>query len=209
MARVFATCGGRRFIQLGSSAEYGPANGSCVERVTPDRPKSRYGQAKLAAFEAVEAAANDRFEAVEARIFFVYGPGENPARFVPLLCRAHLAGKVPSIGSGRQVRDLLHADDAAGALLAVAASAGLCGIINIGSGTPVTLAEVARLIAGVAGADSTGLGARGDRKDEPLLLVPAVERLRSTGWSPAIELEEGLSRTFAWWRAVAEGRALR
>lgn len=205
MARSFAECDGRRFVQLGSCAEYEVPNGPCIEGVTPDRPTSRYGKGKREAYRAVEAAADGRFEAVEARIFFVFGPGENPARLIPVICRSHLAGEVPALGSGRQKRDLLFAEDAADAILAVSASQGMTGIVNIGSGEATSLADVAERIAGAANASSTGLGTQPDRADDPALLVPAVDRLRSIGWRPRFRLEEGLARTFAWWRTALIG----
>lgn len=80
MAKAFAHTGGRRFVQVGSCAEYNWSQGRCVEDVTPDRPATRYGKAKLAAYHAIAAAGHDRFTTVDARIFFVYGPRENPAR---------------------------------------------------------------------------------------------------------------------------------
>lgn len=203
MAQAFAQAGGTRFVQLGSCAEYNWAGGRCAENETPDRPATRYGKAKLAAFRAIEAAAHDSFDAVEARIFWVFGPGENPARFIPYICRSHLEGAVPSLGSGRQRRDLLYADDAARALLMLLRSDGPSGIVNIAGGTPVALSAVASALAEIAGAAETGLGAKADREGDPELLVGASERLRATGWAPEWSLEKGLEATFGWWRDSA------
>lgn len=205
MAAAFAEIGGRRFVQVGSCAEYDWSHGLCVESVTPDQPATRYGKAKLAAFRAVEAAAHRNFEAVEARIFFVFGPGEDPARFIPLVCRAHLDGRVPELGSGRQWRDLLHAEDAARAVLAVALARSMTGTVNVGAGVPTSLAEVAGILADIAGATETGLGRRADREDEPIFLVASSERLRETGWAPQLGVARGLAQTFDWWRGRADG----
>lgn len=201
MATAFAEVGGQRFIQVGSCAEYDWSHGICIEGETPDLPQMRYGKAKLAAFRAIEAAAHDAFQAVEARIFFVYGPGENADRFIPFVCRSHLAGKVPQLGSGRQLRDLLHARDAARAILSVANANEMVGIVNIGGGTPRPLSDVAEILARLAGARENGLGQRPDREGDPALLIANSDRLRSTGWTPTVSLEDGLSGTFGWWRA--------
>ena len=205
MAEAFAEVGGERFVQLGSCAQYDWSHGRCIEDVTPDRPATRYGEAKSAAFRAIEAAARARFAALEARPFLVYGPGENPARFIPAICRAHLAGRVPELGSGRQRRDVVHAEDAANALLALARAEGLTGTVNIGTGEETTLGDVATKLAEMAGASRTGLGRRPDREGDPDLLIAATDRLRATGWSPRIPLARGLADTFAWWR-IQEGR---
>lgn len=203
ISEAFAAIGGQRFVQLGSCAEYDWSHGQCIEDVTPSRPTTRYGRAKLAAFAAIEAAALGRFEAVEGRIFMVFGPGEDPVRFIPAICRAHLAGAVPELGSGTQRRDLLYVKDVARALLALAKADGVTGVVNVGSGEPILLSEAAAILARVAGAQEIGLGRRPDRDGEPQLLVAAAERIRALGWKPLYELEEGLAETLAWWRSSA------
>lgn len=90
----------RRFVQVGSCAEYDWSHGRCIEDVTPDRPATRYGKAKLAAYHAIGAAGHDRFASVDARIFFVYGPREDLARLIPYICRSLLAGDMPALPSG-------------------------------------------------------------------------------------------------------------
>lgn len=199
MAQAFVARGGLRFVQVGSCAEY---DWSVVEdgRLSIDRPATRYGKAKLAAFRGIEAAAHDLFEAVEARIFWVYGAGENPDRFIPLICRAHAAGTTPALGSGRQERDLLHVDDAAAALLALCAVGGPTGVVDIGGGVGTPLATAASLIADLAGARDAGLAAHADRADDPPRLIADARALRATGWTPRVTLRDGLARTFAWWR---------
>jgi nucleoside-diphosphate-sugar epimerase len=200
MAQAFGEIGGQRFVQIGSCAEYDWSFGTCVEDATPSGPTTLYGREKLAAFEAVQAAAAGRFEAVEARMFMVFGPGENAARFIPTICRAHAAGETPELGSGRQRRDFLHAEDAAAALLALISKGGATGIVNVASGEAVTLAEVAETLARLAGASASGLGRLPDRPGDPDMLGAAVERIRSTGWTPVQSLEQGLARSLSWWR---------
>lgn len=198
LARAFAASGGQRFLQIGSCAEYDWSGGLCSEGVTPERPATRYGLAKLAAWKAVEAAAAGDFEAVEPRIFFVYGPGENRDRLIPYICRSHGDGLVPELSSGRQVRDLLHVEDAARAILAVAEST-LIGVVNIGSGAPNSLGDAARILAACACSAESGLGRRPDRQGDPDRLLPDTKRLFSTGWRPRVPLKDGLSRTFSHW----------
>jgi nucleoside-diphosphate-sugar epimerase len=198
LARAFAEQGGARFVQIGSCAEYEWGHGTYVEGVTPERPATRYGFAKLAACRAVEAAAHDNFEAVEARIFFVYGPRENPARLIPYACRSHIERRVPELTSGRQIRDLLFVEDAAAAILAVAESP-LTGSVNVGGGAQVPLAEAASILARIAGSPDSGLGRCPDPAGDPELLIPDTRRLFETGWRPSTSLEQGLARTFEWW----------
>lgn len=200
MAATFGETGGRRFVQVGSCAEYDWSDRVCTEDVTRDRPSTRYGKAKLAAFRAVQAAAHGRFEAAEARIFFVFGPGEHPDRVVPAICRGYITGRVPDLGSGRQERDFLHSSDAACALVVLACAAGIEGVVNVGSGIATPLSTVAEILAELAGADETGLGRKPDRAGDPPLLVASADRLRALKWSPAMSLRQGLAQTFNWWR---------
>ena len=198
MAGMFAQRGGARFVQIGSCAEYD------WDDVHPlrDGPTTRYGKAKLAAFKAVETAAHERFAAVEARVFWVYGPGENPERYIPMVCRAHAAGDIPKLGSGRQRRDLVHIDDAARALLMLLGDDAPTGVIDLGTGIGTPLADVATEVALWAGARETGLGLIPDRPNDPDELIADSRALRSTGWQPHIALHEGIAKTFEHWRTL-------
>ncbi len=70
-------------------------------------------------------------------------PEEDARRFVPSVVRSLLEGREALVSPGAQVRDFLHVDDAvASALWAVAAS-DVEGAVNVGSGEPVTVAEMA------------------------------------------------------------------
>jgi len=151
----------------------------------------------------VRTAGHDRFQAVEARIFMVYGPGENPERFIPTICRNHVAGTIPSLSSGTQLRDWLYVKDAARALLTLAQAGAPADVVNIGSGEAVSLGQVATILARLAGAAETGLGRRPDRPGDPHMLSASTTRLRATGWRPAYDLETGLRETLDWWRKQA------
>ena len=110
-----------------------------------------------------------------------------------------MSGSVPALGSGRQLRDLVHALDAGRALLALARAEGLTGVVDIGGGEGTALSSVARILARIAGASETGLGRREDRPGDPPCLVANANRLRSTGWAPTQPIDEALAQTFNWW----------
>jgi nucleoside-diphosphate-sugar epimerase len=200
LARAFGEASGQRFVQLGSCAEYDWSDGRCDEESTPSVPHTLYGKAKLAAFQAVRAAAHNKFAPIEARIFMVFGPGENRDRFIPTICRSHAAGTVPALSSGKPLRDWLYVKDAARALLTLALAESAPEVVNLGTSEAVSLGQVATILARVAGATQTGLGRRPDRPGDPQLLVAATDRLRMTGWQPAYALETALRETFDWWR---------
>jgi len=95
----------------------------------------------------------------------------------------------------------MHVRDVASAFVALLASP-VEGPVNIASGRPVRLADVARRIAGCLGAEYLlKLGALSAASDDPPVLTASVDRLnREVNWTPAIPLDQGLTEAIAWWR---------
>ena len=202
LLRAFAAAGGRRAVMAGSSAEYRWGGDVLSEASTPLEPATLYGACKHATHVAARAAAAQlEVELAWARLFFLYGPGEDERRLVAGVARGLLAGERVPTTDGTQRRDFLHVDDAAAALAALLES-GVRGAVNVASGEAH---EVRALIAAVAraagGEDRVDLGALPQRAGEPARVVADVARLRDeVGFTPAIELEPGLAATVRWWR---------
>jgi nucleoside-diphosphate-sugar epimerase len=200
---AFQSCGGRRVAVAGTCAEYDwSAGGRCHETRTPIRPATLYGTAKTELRHEV-GSITARFDLSLAwpRLFFLYGPREHPARLVPSVTNALLAGQPAEITVGTQERDFLHVEDAADALVRLLLS-GVTGPVNIGSGEPVAVRTVAQNLADIVGRpDLLRLGAKPTPANEPPQLFADVGRIRSeVGWSPRIGLRQGLAETVAWWR---------
>lgn len=202
---AFAQNGGRRAVTVGSCAEYDWSSaGVCREADTPTRPHTPYGQSKLAL--GTWATGFGRLRDVptaHARLFWMYGPREHPARLVPAVATALLAGAPALCTEGTQRRDFLHVDDVAGALVALLRSK-LSGPVNVGSGEPVAVRDVIDRVARACGRpDLVKLGARETPPTDPPLLVADASRLRDElGWTPTIDLTSGLEQAVAWWRAA-------
>jgi nucleoside-diphosphate-sugar epimerase len=96
----------------------------------------------------------------------------------------------------------MHVADAGGALAALVASEAT-GVVNIASGEPVRIADIARALGEVAGrGDLVHLGALPDRPDDPPRITASVIRLRQeVGFSPRFDLRTGLADVYDWWRA--------
>ena len=198
--------GVRRIVGVGSCAEYDwdAVDGPLAEDA-PLRPATPYGAAKAAlgtAWRTRGVAAG--VSVAWARPFFLFGPRESSARLVPSVVQAVLAGRPAPITSGRQVRDVLHVDDAAAALAALT-FAPVDGAVNVGAGAGVSLAELSRAAARLAGDEALlQVGGLPDRQGEPAELVADVTRLRrEVGAPPPRPLEDGLGQTVAWWRGGA------
>jgi nucleoside-diphosphate-sugar epimerase len=203
--RAFAEVGGARLVTSGSAYEYDWRYGYCSEAVTPRVPDTVYGSCKHALNELADAFAGTAgISNAWARIFFLYGPREHPNRLVSSVIRSLLAGEGAKTSHGEQIRDYLHVQDVADALVAILAG-GLEGAVNIGSGAPVALkAIVARIGERIGRPDLIELGAIPARANDAPLVVADVTRLENeVGWSPAWDLDRGLDQTIDWWRSEA------
>ncbi len=194
LVRAFQEGGGRRATFVGTCAEYDwGSTGLLKETVTPLRPSTLYGVAKDALRRLVEAYAVEAgLSWAWGRVFFLYGPGEDPRRFVGSVVHNLLTKRMAPMSHGRQVRDFLHVDDVARALVALADS-DVQGPVNIASGVPTTLAEVAEVVRRHAGG-SLAIGSLPVPAGEPPSLVGDVTRLRDeVGFRPRLGLEDGIA----------------
>jgi GDP-L-fucose synthase len=100
-------------------------------------------------------------------------------------------------GTGTPKREFLHVDDCADALLFLMKNYSDSGHINVGSGTDLTIDELARLVMQVVGfkGDLVHDTARPDGTPRKLM---SNAKLAAMGWSPAIPLEQGLAQTYRW-----------
>jgi nucleoside-diphosphate-sugar epimerase len=178
LARHAARIGVRRFVGVGSCAEYDWSDGGAADRAEGDQvlPDTLYGKAKLAAATLLEAfCAGAGISFAWARLFHLYGPGEPSARFVPSIIRPLAAGRPARVRHGQLVRDLMRVEDA-GAALAALVAGGLAGVVNIGSGQGVALGDFARALAGGSPLLTVEtLPAPG----QPARMVADISRLRS------------------------------
>lgn len=208
LAERFVECGGRHLVVAGTCAEYdwtALGDGVCHELTTPRRPGSVYGSAKLSLLERLEQdAIFRRLRFAWGRLFFLYGPGESPARLIPSVINALLRGEPARTSSGSQTRDFMDVRDAAAAFVALL-SEDVEGAINVASGHPVQVADVVRRLGDLIGrADLIHLGALPERAGEPPRLVADVRRLKEDVRFQAVRsLDDGLADAISWWRAVS------
>ena len=198
---AFAQAGGERVVLGGSCAQYDwRETAPMSEALTRRRPSTRYGRAKQATEELLgEGAAPAGLSTATALLFFPYGPYEQPDRLVPSVARRLLEGEEARTSTGRQVRDFLHVHDCGRALAAVV-DAELTGPVNIGSGSGISVADVATTLAQIVGReDLLRLGELGDG-DETRVVADVGRLAGELGFEPRYRLEEGLRDTVEWWR---------
>jgi nucleoside-diphosphate-sugar epimerase len=200
---AFGAVGGQRAVMVGSCSEYAPSANPCVEGQTPLAPATAYSACKAALSVMLPAFARQYgvASAAWARVFYLYGPGEQAERLVPSVIRTLLRDEAMPCSHGDQVRDFLYVGEIADALAALLDSP-VTGSVNIASGRPITLRAFLSTIGVQLGRERLlEFGARPARPDEPPTLIADVTRLtREVGWTPRTSLEDGMARTIAWWR---------
>jgi GDP-L-fucose synthase len=144
----------------------------------------------------------------------LYGPGDNfspkGSHVLPALIRrydeavASGATTVENWGTGAPRREFLHVDDMADACLHLLDHYDGPEQVNVGTGSDLTIREIAELVAEVVGfnAETSWDTSKPDGTPQKLL---DVSRLANAGWTSKIGLREGLEATVAWYRENRDG----
>ena len=142
-----------------------------------------------------------------ARIFMVYGPGQQDLKkLVPYVCLSAARGEAPELMSGGREVDWIYVDDVVNGLIELAFAGPDNGdYVDIGSGRLFTTGEIASRICDLAGTGvAPNFGAVPDRAMEQVRKADTGATRAAIGWQPAIDLDEGLRRTYDWYRALEQ-----
>lgn len=194
-----------RLIHLGSGDEYEDSGFSITEN-SPCGGRGAYGRAKAAATKLITTyAPRANFDFTVLRLFLVYGPLQAENRLIPQLVKTLLRGERVPMSRGDQVRDFLYVDDVVDAVFHSAQNESTRNrCLNVASGRPVVVSDLARLVQQLIGSGELGLGDLSDSREQSEVLVGNPELLaRLTGWAPTFSLEDGLSRTIDWYRQIS------
>jgi UDP-glucose 4-epimerase len=147
----------KTFIFASSAAVYGPPKGLPISENHPLEPASIYGASKVAGEALVSAFKNSNKipKAVILRFFNVYGRDQRPeyAGVITKFLEYISKGKTPVIfGDGNQTRDFISVDDIVEAVI-LAINSKKSGLFNVGTGKPVSVNQLARLMLQINGSD--------------------------------------------------------
>lgn len=192
-----------RVLFPSSGSVYGSANAPVGED-RPASPLSPYATHKRMA-EELCAEYGQRFgvASVVVRFFSLYGPGLRK-QLLWDACRRLLRGENAFDGTGQERRDFLHVDDAV-ELVAIAAdrASPSSPIVNGGTGTAPTVAEVVNEVAAALSGAGLPVFTGGRRAGDPGAMVADTTRARAWGWTPRIGWRRGVQAYCAWF--LAEG----
>jgi nucleoside-diphosphate-sugar epimerase len=189
--------GCRKLVMTGSLAEPEPSKGELF-------PGAPYAAAKWASsgyarmFHALYGVPT-----VLARVFMVYGPAQTDlSKLIPYVILSLLQGKSPAISSGERLIDWIYVDDVVDAYLALADAPEMDGqTVEIGSGKLISIREIVSQVAHlIGGTVEPTFGALADRPMEPLRIAEVARTQEQIGWSPKMQLTEGLLRTIEWYK---------
>ncbi|QJR16512.1 NAD-dependent epimerase/dehydratase family protein [Usitatibacter palustris] len=203
LLRLLERVGCRRVVAAGTCFEYAP-QAALMREDGPTKPETLYAACKLSlGLIGQQMAALGDYTFAFGRVFYLYGPGEDPSRVIPAVARAMLAGKDFDASAGTQLRDYLHVDDVARGF-AVLLERATTGTYNIASARPVPIAEIMTMVRQHAGTGAKiNFGAVPPRAYDPPSIGGDNARLKALGWNPEVTLEQGLARVLDEMRAQA------
>jgi nucleoside-diphosphate-sugar epimerase len=191
VGRVLAALpGGARVVHLGTIHEYGPvAHRTAITESQPTNPTNSYARSKLAGSTAVL----DSGAGVVLRLVNLCGPHPSPDSFPGKLVGLLRSGGAVTITAAQ--RDFVDVRDVAAAVLAAAEATAAGQVVNIGSGAPVEIHELVRVLVAEAGFPPDRLAVHsgpvssvgGDWIQADITLAEKV-----LGWRPRIGLRESL-----------------
>jgi dTDP-glucose 4,6-dehydratase len=176
--------------------------------VNPVGPRGCYDESKRY-LEALTMAYHRKHNLKTriVRIFNTYGPRmrTNDGRVVPNFCIQALAGnEVTVYGDGSQTRSFCYVDDLVDGLLRLLKS-DITDPVNLGNPNEITILEFAKRIVAMAGSKSK-ISHLPLPEDDPKVRKPDITRAKSLlGWSPKMDLEEGLRLTFEYFKKEVQG----
>ena len=205
-----------KLMFLGSSCIYPrlapqPMPETCLLSGSLEPTNEWYAIAKIAGLKLCQAYRRQHgCDFVSVMPTNLYGPNDNfdllAAHVLPaLLAKIDAAvregrGAVEIWGSGRPRREFLHVDDLADAVVFLMKTWSEDEPINIGTGTDVKIAELARMIADVVGFTGQFVYDNSKPDGTPRKLLD-ISKLTALGWRPRITLQAGIRQTYEWYRA--------
>lgn len=161
----------KRFVGIGTCFEY-DLNIQNLSVDTPLKPSTTYAAAKAGLYTFIsQLLPLYSIEFSWCRLFYLYGEGEDKRRLVPYLHDQLSKGKIVKLTSGKQTRDFLDVSKV-GQIITNIAMGQHQGPINICSGVPITVRQLAEQIANEYGRlDLLKFGQKSDNLVDPLYIV--------------------------------------
>ncbi len=205
LAEIFQNKKIKKFIQMGSSVEYGKYKSPHIEKnLIKNNLKlnSIYASAKLRSTKfLLKLFKSKKFPVTIFRLYLTYGPMQDPNRIIPFTILKCLKNKKFPCSKGNQYRDFIYIDDVVNILFKSLYYKNTEGqIFNICSNRPVQIKRVINLIKSKCKGGKPQFGLILMRKDEVRNFYGDLSKTsRFFKWKPKINLANGLNRTIKYY----------
>lgn len=205
--------GVERFIYCSSSEIYGTARYVPIPETHPPRPETVYGASKLAG-EAYARAFHKTYgmKTVIIRPFNTYGPrshfeGDAGEVIPKSIIRALNGQPILIFGDGSQTRDFTYVEDVGWGLILLAECDDAIGqTLNIGSGTEISIKDLAETICKVIGADESNIELQDKRPgDVGRLLADSSNFKKLCNWEAKVDFDKGIKKTVDYFKHHLRG----
>ena len=190
----------KRFVQIGSSDEYGNAPAPQNEKMR-EQPISPYSLAKVASTHFLQMLyRTENFPAVTLRLFLTYGPGQDVKRFLPQIIRGCLNNADFPTSAGEQIRDFCFVEDTVRAVSkALTVPEAIGEVFNVASGEQVSIRKMIEIVCALTGSGKPFYGEVPYRPGENMKLYANISKaINILKWVPEISLKEGLQKSIDW-----------
>ncbi len=201
----------RQFIFGSSSSVYGKTSRAPFsEEESRLDPLSPYGVTKLAGEKLCQCFARlYGLEVICLRFFSVYGPRQRPDLAMHKFARAIEENRpVTLFGDGSSLRDYSYVDDIVDGIAAALALKVGFEVFNLGSGNPIPLKRMVRLLERALGKPALLRMQADQAADMPVTHADLEKAARVLGYAPKVPFEEGLARFTAWFRKTSRRAGL-
>ena len=193
-----------RFLQVGTDEVYGSMKpGEFAHEGSMIEPNSPYAASKAGAdLVARSFWQTYHYPVLTTRCSNNYGPYQFPEKLIPLMIANAVEGKkLPVYGDGLNERDWIFVEDHCRALDRVLEAGRPGEVYNIGYGQPVANLEIVRKVLGLLNRSEDLIEYVKDRPGHDRRYALGTDKIqRELGWTPRIDLDEGLKQTVAWYR---------
>jgi nucleoside-diphosphate-sugar epimerase len=184
----------RQIVYSSSVSVYAPTD-KLLDEDSPRHPANLYAASKLAGEELLHSNESGGVRIVSLRLSSLYAHGQYEGTVLPIMVsRARHKQNITIFGDGTRTQDFLHCEDAARALM-------LCfekeaqGVYNVGTGTPVTMTELAQTASRVFSDGETKIIYEPTKGDGDLgIKLDITKARRELNYEPQVQLEQGLSK---------------
>ncbi len=195
-----------RFIHTSTSETYGTAQYTPIDEAHPLQGQSPYSASKIGADKLAESYyLSFALPIVTVRPFNTYGPRQSARAVIPTIITQALTGDTIRLGNLEPRRDLTYvADTVEGFIKAATAPAAVGQVINLGTGSTVSIGELVELILDLLGERKTvvaeAVRTRPGASEVWHLESNNRKAKELLGWQPETSLREGLAKTIAYIR---------